>query len=104
MKDNTEEMSAKTRAQMHGLEYVRPRLIETRRNLAELMPESIARACVVLPQPSRGTVLKVLFSDPLDFEAIDAVRFYCGRPIEMALATRQAIQESIDHVYDTSDS
>jgi type IV pilus assembly protein PilB len=79
-------------------------LIETRRNLAELVPDSVARACSVLPQPSRGRVLKVLSSDPLDFEAIDAVRFYYGRPIEMALATHQAIQESIDRVYVTSDS
>jgi hypothetical protein len=63
------------------------------------VPESIARTFNILAQPSSGTMLRVLFSDPLDFEAMDAVRFYCGRPIEMALTTHRAIQESIERVY-----
>ncbi|MFI5456903.1 MAG: hypothetical protein ACHRXM_15770 [Isosphaerales bacterium] len=59
--------------------------------------------CNVLPQPPSGTVLKVLISDPLDFETIDTVRFYCGRQIDVALASHRAIQESIDRVYGTSE-
>jgi hypothetical protein len=48
--------------------------------------------------------LKVLISDPLDFESVDEVRFYCGRPVYLALASEQAIRESIDQVYGTSNS
>ncbi len=88
---------------MHGIAYVPPRLIDTHRELAGLMPESIARAFHVLAQPSNSAALTVLFSDPLNFEAIDAVRFYSGRKIELALATDRAIQESIDRVYEASD-
>jgi type IV pilus assembly protein PilB len=101
MADSSEENAAKAKARLHGLAYVPARLIYTSRNLADLMPESVARACNVLPQPSRGTVLKVLFSDPLDFEAIDRVRFSCGRQIDVALTTHRAIQESIERVYGT---
>lgn len=104
MEENSEEKAAIAKARMHGLEYVPPRLIDTRPELADLLPESVARACNVLPQPSRGTALKVLFSDPLDFETIDKLRFHCGRPIEVALATDRAIQKSIDRVYGTYDA
>jgi type IV pilus assembly protein PilB len=104
MAENSEEKAVRAKARMHGVEYVPPRLIDTRRDLAELMPESVARASNVLPQPPSGTVLKVLISDPLDFETIDTVRFYCSRQINVALASHRAIQESIDRVYGTSDS
>jgi type IV pilus assembly protein PilB len=106
MAENSEEEAMRAKARMCGLEYVPPRLIDTRRELADLMPESVARECNVLAQPSSGTVLNVLMSDPLDFETIDRVRFCCGRrgrSIEMALASHRAIQESIDRVYGTSD-
>jgi hypothetical protein len=104
MSDNADEEAIRAKARLWGLEYVPPRLIDSRRELSGLIPESIARAFQVLPQPSSGIALKVLFCDPLNFEAIDAVRFSSGRQIEMALATDRAIQESIDRVYETSDS
>ena len=104
MADNSDETAIRAQARMCGLEYVPPRLIDTRRELAGLIPESIARAFHVLAQPSSSVALKVLFSDPFNFEAIDAVRFSCGRPIKMALAIDWAIQESIDRVYETSGS
>jgi type IV pilus assembly protein PilB len=99
MPDNSDERVLRAKARQHGLGYVSPRLIDTSGNLAGLLPGSVARAFNVLPQPSRGAALKVLLSDPLDFEAIDAVRFSCGRQIEVALATYRAIEESIDLVY-----
>jgi type IV pilus assembly protein PilB len=99
MAENSDEDAIRARARMHGLEYVPVQGIDTRRELAELMPESVARACHVLPQPSNGIALKFLISDPLDFETIDKVRFCCGRPVELALASQKAIQESINRVY-----
>jgi type IV pilus assembly protein PilB len=99
MADSSDEETVRALARMHGLEYVPPRLIDTRRSLAELMPESVARECGVLPQPSFARALKVLISDPLDFETMDRIRFCCGRPIDIALAPLRAIQESIDRVY-----
>jgi hypothetical protein len=104
MTHNSDEEALRAMARLYDVEYVPPRLIDTRRALAGLIPESIARAFHVLAQPSNRPALKVLFSDPLNFEAIDAVRFSCGRQIEMALATERAIQESIDRVYETFDS
>jgi type IV pilus assembly protein PilB len=104
MAENSDEERARATARMAGLEYFPPRLIDTRRELADLMPESAARACNVLPQPSSGKALKVLMSDPLDFEAIDRVRFHCGRPVELAMASLRSIREAIDRVYGTSDS
>jgi type IV pilus assembly protein PilB len=104
MAENSDEAAVRAKAVMHGLEFVPAGLIDTRRELADLMPESLARACSVLPQPSSGTALKVLISDPLDFETIDRVRFHCGRPVDVALASHRAIQDSIDRVYGPSHS
>jgi hypothetical protein len=57
------------------------------------------------PQPGFGvefaTICATWVSDPLDFEAIDRVRFSCGRQIDVALTTHRAIQESIERVYGT---
>jgi len=103
MAADSDEKTIEAKARMHGLEYVPPWFIDTHRELADLMPESVARACNVLPQPSSGTAVKILISDPLDFEAIDQVRFYCGRQVDLALASHRAIQKSIDRVYETSD-
>jgi type IV pilus assembly protein PilB len=103
MPESSEEKVASALARMHGLEYVAPRLIDTRRELADVIPEQLARAHNVLPQPSRGAVLNVLLSDPLDFETIDRARFLSGREIRVALASRGAIQEAIERVYRRSD-
>jgi type IV pilus assembly protein PilB len=101
MADDSEEEAVRMKAQMHGLEYIPPRLIDSRRDLADLIPEWVARKGHVLPQSTNRTVLRVLMSDPLDFETMEMVRFCCGRQIDVALASHRAIQESIDRVYGT---
>ena len=68
-----------------------------------MIPEAIARAFHLLAQSSSGLALEILFSCPLNFGAIDAVRFYFGGKVEVALATDRAIEESIDRVYETFD-
>ena len=103
MPEDSDEKAVEAKALMHGLEYVPPRFIGTHRHLARLLPESVARAGNVLPQPSSGTALKILTSDLLDFEAIDRVRFACGRQVEVALASHQAIHEALDRVYEAPD-
>jgi type IV pilus assembly protein PilB len=104
MAQNSDENDVEAKARMHGLTYVPPSFIDTHRELADLIPESVARKCNVLPQHSSGTTLKFLISDPLDFESIDQVRFYCGRSVDWALASLRAIQESMDRVYGTPSS
>jgi hypothetical protein len=42
-------------------------------------------------------------SDPLDFETVDKVRFHIGQPVMVALASDQAIRESIERVYGKGD-
>jgi type IV pilus assembly protein PilB len=103
MPESSEEEDASALAQMHGLEYVAPRLINTRPELADVFPEQFARAHNVVPQPSGGAVLNILMSDPLDFETIDRARFLSGRQIRVALASRGAIREAIERVYRRSD-
>ena len=81
---------------MHGLEYVAPGFIDTHRELADLLPESVARACNALPQPSSGTALKVLITDPLDFEAIDLVDLIAGTEVEVGDRVVGTLEEPVD--------
>jgi type IV pilus assembly protein PilB len=103
MAESSDDEAVRGIAEMAGLEYFPPRLIDTRRGeLAHLLPESVARACNVILQPSNGTGVKLLMSNPLDFETIDRVRFHVGRPVILALASDRAIRESIERVYGKS--
>ncbi len=103
MNEKPDEDTIRAKALMHGLEYVPLRLIDTGRHLADLLPELVARECHVLPQLASARELRLLMSDPLDFETIDRVRFHCGRKVHVALASHRAIEESIDRVYGTSE-
>ena len=102
MAARSDDDAVRALAEMAGLEYFPPGRIDTRRELADLMPESVARACKILLQTASGAALKLLMSDPLDFETIDRVRFHVGRPVVLALASDRAILESIERVYGKS--
>ncbi len=106
MVEDSEEDAMRAKARMHGIEYVPPQFIDAGRYLSHLIPEAVARSLNVVPWQAAqaGKVLKVLISDPMDFEAIDKVRFYWGGPIDVALASLRAIRESIDRVYEAPDA
>jgi type IV pilus assembly protein PilB len=83
------------------MDYVHPRLIVIRPELADLVPEAVARENNVLPQMTEGRVVTILISDPLDFELMDRLRFILGScsVIRFAVSSREAIREAIERVY-----
>jgi hypothetical protein len=87
------------------MDYIHPRLIDARPELAALLPEPVAREHNALPQGRGGHILTVLISDPYDHFAMEYIRFIMsgGTEVRFAVSSRRAIQEAIDRVYGTSE-
>ncbi len=83
-------------AQAHDLDYVNLSEVSIPPSVVELVPESVARENAVIPLAEDNGSLKVAVSDPDDLETLDKLRFILDRKIEIALAPRDSILESIN--------
>lgn len=70
----------------------------------QLIPEKLARKFNLLPISVDGKVLTVAMLDPLDFEALDDVRFATGYKVRAVATTRTELIHAIDIHYSASDS
>jgi len=95
----TGEEVMKALAQEHGLDYITLNEVVIPAPVIELLPESVARENLVLPLADEGGTLRVIFSDPLDYDTRDKLRFILNRNIEVALAPRENILEGINKYY-----
>ena len=93
----TEVMQAM--AEQHGLEWIDLTDVVIPPSVVELVPESVARENAVLPLSESEGELKVIVSDPLDYDTFDKLRFILNRQIEVVLAPRDAILEAINRHY-----
>ena len=59
------------------------------------LPATMARRYNVVPIAFSGGQLKVAVEDPLDFELVDKLRFYCGMPIEVVIAAPDRIRAAV---------
>jgi len=63
------------------------------------VPESVARENAVIPLSEEDGALKVLVSDPFDYETFEKLQFILNRKVDIALATRESILEAINRNY-----
>jgi len=90
---------ARALAEQHGLEYVNLSEVVIPPSVVELVPESVARENAILPLSAGDGELKVIVSDPLDYETFDKLRFILNRQVSPVLAPREAILEAINRHY-----
>ncbi|EAQ80007.1 GspE/PulE family protein [Blastopirellula marina] len=83
----------------HGLEYIDLDSVLINPSAVELVPESVARENVIMPMSEEDGALRVICSNPFDLEAFDKLRFILNRKVEIALAPRENILESINRYY-----
>ncbi len=69
--------------------------------VVDLLPRALARKHQVLPLTREGTLVKVAITDPLDFEALDNLRFILNSEVQPVIATPEAVRRSIDRFYET---
>lgn len=86
-------------AREHGLEFINLTEVVIPPSVVELVPESVARENAVLPLAEEDGSLKVIISDPLDYDTREKLRFILNRNIEIALAPRESILEAINRHY-----
>jgi type IV pilus assembly protein PilB len=86
-------------AEFHGLQYVDLAEMTIPSAVIELVPESVARENVVLPMAQDNGMLRIIMSDPSDFETIEKLRFILNKEIQPVLAPREQIIEAINRHY-----
>ena len=95
----TGEEVMRAMAEQHGRDYVNLSEVVIPPSVVELVPESVARENAILPLAEEDGTLKVIVSDPNDFETFDKLNFILNRRIEIALAPRESILEAINRHY-----
>ena len=83
-------------ADLHGYEFVDLRDVPIPPSVVELVPESVARENAVIPFAEDDGALKVLVSDPFDYETFEKLQFILNRKVNIGLATRESILEAIN--------
>lgn len=91
-------------AEFHGLQFVDLTEINIPPSVIELVPESVARENVVLPMAQEGGALKIIMSDPTDFDTLQKLQFILNKDIQPVLAPKEQIVESINRHYGQSET
>jgi type IV pilus assembly protein PilB len=95
----TSEQVMQAMADLHGFEFFDLRDVPIPPHVVELVPESVARENAVIPLAEEDGALKVLTSDPFDYETQEKLQFILNRKVDIALATRESILEAINRNY-----
>jgi len=95
----SDEDELRRKAREHGLEFVNLDETVISPSIVELLPESVARENAVLPLGEEDGALRVVMSDPLDYDTREKLVFILNRKIEIAVAPRPKILESIERYY-----
>ncbi len=88
-------------AEENSCEYVDLEEVKIPDEIIELVPESVARENAILPLRIDEDLdaVVVVASDPQDFQVFENLRFILNRRVEVALAPRESILESINRYY-----
>jgi type IV pilus assembly protein PilB len=91
-------------AEFHGLQFVDLTEVTIPAAVVELVPESVARENVVLPLAQDNGSLKIIMSDPTDFDTVQKLQFILNKDIQPVLAPREQIVEAINRHYGQSET
>ncbi|MCR4410986.1 MAG: type II/IV secretion system protein, partial [Thermoguttaceae bacterium] len=75
----TGEEVARAMAEQHGLDYVDLTEVVIPPTVIELVPESVARENAIIPLSEEDGSLKIIASDPDDYDTIEKLRFILNR-------------------------
>jgi type IV pilus assembly protein PilB len=86
-------------AEFHGLQFVNLTEVTIPASVIELVPESVARENVVLPMSQDNGALRIIMSDPTDFDTVQKLQFILNKDIQPVLAPKEQIIEAINRHY-----
>ena len=86
-------------AEAHGLQFLNLTDLTIPPAVIELVPESVARENVILPLSQDNGLLRIITSDPTDFDTLQKLQFILNKDIQPVLASREQIIEAINRHY-----
>src|SRR5213079_1659335 len=86
-------------AEHHGLQFVNLEEISIPPSVIEMVPESVARENYIIPISQEDGALKIVVSDPSDFDTMQKLQFILNKDIQPVLAPREQIIEAINRHY-----
>ena len=100
----TDQQILSAMAEFHGMQFVDLTDMTIPPAVIELVPESVARENVILPLNQDGAVLKIIMSDPGDFDTVQKLQFILNKDIQPVLSTKEGIIEAINRHYGQSET
>lgn len=94
-----EEILTKAIAKQFGLKYINLDNITIPPETAGLIPEDLIKRHKVLPLGMDNGRLRLIISDPLDLDAMDAVRFRLNTELDCSLASPSKIRSFIEESF-----
>jgi type IV pilus assembly protein PilB len=91
-------------AEFNGLQFLDLTDVTIPPAVVEMVPESVARENIILPYSLDDNMLKVIMSDPSDFEKLQKLQFILNKDIQPVLAAREQIIEAINRHYGQSET
>jgi len=82
-------------AEQLGLPMVVPSEMDIPKEVIEMVNHDIARKHCLIPVGRNNGRLQIAMADPLDFDALDNIRFATNSDVEQVLATRESINLAI---------
>jgi type IV pilus assembly protein PilB len=97
-----EETLTKAIAKQFGLEYINLDKTDISPDAAKLIPEDLIKKHNIIPLEMNNGRLKLIISDPLDLEMMDAIRFRLNTEPECCLANPEKIRSYIQDSFETT--
>jgi type IV pilus assembly protein PilB len=86
-------------AEFHNLEFVNLIDLTVPQSVIEMVPESVARENRVLPMSVDGNVLKIITSEPDNYDVLQKLQFILNKDVQPVLADREQIVAAINRHY-----
>ena len=91
-------------AEFSGMQFIDLTNVEIPKSVIELVPESVARENLILPLSLEGTVLKIITSDPSNYDTLQKLQFILNKDIQPVLAVQEQITDAINRNYGQSET
>jgi type IV pilus assembly protein PilB len=86
-------------AEFHNLEFISLNDVTIPQSVIEMVPESVARENRVIPLSHEGNVLKIVTSEPENYDTLQKLQFILNKDIQPVLADREQIVAAINRHY-----
>jgi type IV pilus assembly protein PilB len=90
-------------AQLLGVEYVDLSTLVIPDLLVRRIPREVLNRHQVIPVGMNGAALQLATGDPTDYAAMEEIEFLTDSPVEICLASRTAIQETLEDFFREED-